>query len=92
MLFRRRERETFPYEYPNHLRDFAAELPKAPGVYQFHGDLQSVPLYIGKSVNIRKLSRRLRREGARSGARRSASCCAANDRSREVAIRWRGRG
>lgn len=53
MLFRRQEREEFPYEYPSHLRDMAAELPKAPGVYQFHGDAQSVPLYIGKSVDLR---------------------------------------
>lgn len=53
MLFRRQEREKFPYEYPTHLRDVAAELPKAPGVYQFHGEGQSVPLYIGKSVDLR---------------------------------------
>ena len=53
MLFRRQEREKFPYEYPTHLREMVAALPKAPGVYQFHGDGQSVPLYIGKSVDIR---------------------------------------
>lgn len=53
MLFRRQEREKFPYEYPIHLRELAAELPKAPGVYQFHGEEQSVPLYIGKSVDLR---------------------------------------
>jgi len=53
MLFRRQEREKFPYEYPSHLREMVAGLPKAPGVYQFHGDGQSVPLYIGKSVDIR---------------------------------------
>ena len=53
MLFRRQEREKFPYEYPSHLRELVAGLPKAPGVYQFHGDIQSVPLYIGKSVDIR---------------------------------------
>jgi len=53
MLFRRQEREKFPYEYPSHLRELAAELPKAPGVYQFHGEGQSVPLYIGKSVDLR---------------------------------------
>lgn len=53
MLFRRQEREKFPYEYPSHLRELVSGLPKAPGVYQFHGDGQSVPLYIGKSVDIR---------------------------------------
>ena len=53
MLFRRQEREKFPYEYPSHLRELAAELPKAPGVYQFHGEEQSVPLYIGKSIDLR---------------------------------------
>ena len=53
MLFRSQEREKFPYAYPTHLRDMVAGLPKAPGVYQFHGDGRSVPLYIGKSVDIR---------------------------------------
>ncbi|STT86001.1 excinuclease cho (excinuclease ABC alternative C subunit) [Klebsiella pneumoniae] len=28
-------------------------LPKLPGVYQFHGDSDTMPLYIGKSVNLR---------------------------------------
>ncbi len=28
-------------------------LPAAPGVYIFHGDSESLPLYIGKSVNLR---------------------------------------
>lgn len=32
--------------------DSLAALPRAPGVYTFHGD-GSLPLYIGKSVNIR---------------------------------------
>jgi excinuclease Cho len=28
-------------------------LPKQPGVYIFHGESDTLPLYIGKSVNIR---------------------------------------
>lgn len=53
MLFRSQERERFPYEYPTHLQSQIEALPRAAGVYYFHGDAQSVPLYIGKSVNIR---------------------------------------
>ncbi|XBS70680.1 excinuclease Cho [Acerihabitans sp. KWT182] len=41
------------YQYPEHLRSFIAGLPAAPGVYVFHGDSDVMPLYIGKSVNIR---------------------------------------
>lgn len=41
------------YEYPEHLRPWLEALPKLPGVYQFHGDSETLPLYIGKSVNIR---------------------------------------
>ena len=41
------------YEYPEHLRPFLRELPAAPGVYLFHSDSDTMPLYIGKSVNIR---------------------------------------
>ncbi|MFI8418063.1 excinuclease Cho [Serratia sp. NPDC078593] len=41
------------YQYPEHLRDYLAILPKAPGVYVFHGNGDRMPLYIGKSVNIR---------------------------------------
>ena len=41
------------YEYPEHLRACLAPLPKGPGVYVFHGQSESLPLYIGKSVNIR---------------------------------------
>lgn len=29
------------------------ELPRAPGVYIFHGQADDLPLYIGKSVNVR---------------------------------------
>ena len=31
----------------------AAELPSGPGVYIFHGEEGALPLYIGKSVNLR---------------------------------------
>ncbi len=41
------------YEYPQHLRAFIDELPQAPGVYTFHGQDGDLPLYIGKSVNLR---------------------------------------
>lgn len=41
------------YEYPEHLRPFLRELPAVPGVYLFHSDSDTMPLYIGKSVNIR---------------------------------------
>lgn len=41
------------YEYPEHLRPWLGALPKLPGVYQFHGESETLPLYIGKSVNIR---------------------------------------
>ena len=44
---------TLGYEYPTHLRDGIAELPSSPGVYIFHGASGDLPLYIGKSVNIR---------------------------------------
>ena len=38
-----------PYE---HLRELAHKLPQAPGVYFFYGS-GALPLYIGKSINIR---------------------------------------
>lgn len=41
------------FAYPQHLRDAMNDLPAAPGVYIFHGDSEMLPLYIGKSVNIR---------------------------------------
>ncbi len=41
------------YHYPEHLRPWLADLPALPGVYVFHGDSATLPLYIGKSVNIR---------------------------------------
>lgn len=53
MHFLAREPERFPYQYPDHLRPYLEQLPRAAGVYYFHGDNPTVPLYIGKSVNIR---------------------------------------
>jgi excinuclease Cho len=41
------------YQYPEHLREIAESIPAAPGVYIFHGDDEQLPLYIGKSVNLR---------------------------------------
>lgn len=41
------------YEYPEHLRPWLEAMPKQPGVYIFHGDSEAMPLYIGKSINIR---------------------------------------
>ena len=41
------------YEYPEHLRPWLEALPRQPGVYLFHGESDTLPLYIGKSVNIR---------------------------------------
>ncbi|QKJ86989.1 excinuclease Cho [Paramixta manurensis] len=41
------------YRYPEHLRPFLSDLPALPGVYIFHGESDVMPLYIGKSVNLR---------------------------------------
>lgn len=41
------------YAYPEHLRYCLETLPRLPGVYIFHGESETLPLYIGKSVNIR---------------------------------------
>ncbi len=41
------------YQYPEHLRPWLGALPTLPGVYIFHGESEHLPLYIGKSVNIR---------------------------------------
>jgi excinuclease Cho len=35
------------------LRAMATDLPTAPGVYVFHGEDGDLPLYIGKSINLR---------------------------------------
>lgn len=40
-------------DHAAHLREQVAALPTAPGVYVFHGDAEHMPLYIGKSVNLR---------------------------------------
>ena len=41
------------YEYPEHLRAAISDMPAAPGVYIFHGEEGDLPLYIGKSINLR---------------------------------------
>ena len=41
------------YEYPTHLKSALDDLPASPGVYIFHGHEGELPLYIGKSVNLR---------------------------------------
>jgi excinuclease Cho len=41
------------FAVPQLLRPMADALPAAPGVYIFHGDDAALPLYIGKSVNLR---------------------------------------
>ena len=41
------------YQYPEHLRQWLEGLPNQPGVYVFHGESDNLPLYIGKSVNLR---------------------------------------
>ena len=53
----RRRREDFEdsrtYAYPQHLRDAIEDAPTGAGVYVFHGQEGDLPLYIGKSVNLR---------------------------------------
>lgn len=49
----RRASDVFEYVYPEHLRDCVEALPKTAGVYIFHGKEGLLPLYIGKSVNVR---------------------------------------
>ena len=57
MQLPRRRREDFEesrvYEYPQHLRAAIEDAPTGAGVYVFHGETGDLPLYIGKSVNIR---------------------------------------
>lgn len=57
MQLPRRRRADFEagreFQYPEHLRQQAAGAPAAPGVYTFHGQPGDLPLYIGKSVNLR---------------------------------------
>ena len=56
-LHRRRHPDFTPqadFQYPEHLRAGLGDLPASPGVYVFHGDDAKMPLYIGKSVNLRQ--------------------------------------
>ena len=57
MQLPRRRRKDFEesrvYEYPQHLRAAIEDAPTGAGVYVFHGESGDLPLYIGKSVNIR---------------------------------------
>ncbi|MEN2388576.1 excinuclease Cho [Comamonas sp. A7-5] len=41
------------YEYPEHLLASLEGVPAAPGVYIFHAAEGELPLYIGKSINLR---------------------------------------
>lgn len=45
--------EPADHVYPEHLRDSLEGLPASPGIYVFHGEAGDLPLYIGKSVNLR---------------------------------------
>lgn len=45
--------ETCMYEYPEHLLEWLEGVPSAPGVYIFHAAEGELPLYIGKSINLR---------------------------------------
>ncbi len=53
----RRRRDDFEdgrvYAYPQHLREAIEDAPTGAGVYVFHGEAGDLPLYIGKSVNVR---------------------------------------
>jgi excinuclease Cho len=49
----RLRRRALPWTDPVHLRPALQDLPSAPGVYVFHGEEGGLPLYIGKSVDIR---------------------------------------
>lgn len=39
---------------PSHLETDIQSIPNVPGVYLFYEDLTSIPLYIGKSISLRK--------------------------------------
>jgi excinuclease Cho len=58
MQLPRRRRQDFnsgaEFQYPEHLKAGLGDLPSSPGVYVFHGDDPALPLYIGKSVNLRQ--------------------------------------
>jgi excinuclease Cho len=49
----RRASDALQYSYPDHLTECVSALPRAPGVYTFHGRADLLPLYIGKSINVR---------------------------------------
>lgn len=49
----RRSARAAGYVFPEHLREQAQALPGHPGVYTFHGREGGLPLYIGKSINLR---------------------------------------
>ncbi len=49
----RRRARTAAYRYPQALRAAVEGLPTGAGVYIFHGEDERLPLYIGKSVNLR---------------------------------------
>lgn len=57
MQLPRRRRADFEhsasFEDPQHLRAAMEGVPNAAGVYTFHGEASDLPLYIGKSVNLR---------------------------------------
>ena len=44
---------SLPTEHLQHLRQLIEDTPSAAGVYIFHGEAERLPLYIGKSVNLR---------------------------------------
>jgi excinuclease Cho len=50
---RRNVEDPTDFEDPQHLRADVAQAPSAAGVYVFHGEQADLPLYIGKSVNLR---------------------------------------
>lgn len=65
------------YRYPDHLAGDVAALPLTCGVYLFHGDNDAHPLYIGKSINIRRRVQshlRNQREARLLAATRHISC------------------
>ena len=41
------------YAYPEHLRASLQDMPSSAGVYTFHAADDRLPLYIGKSINLR---------------------------------------
>lgn len=73
----RRSSHASEYLYPDHLREVAAALPRLPGVYTFHGVEGGLPLYIGKSINVRTRVMdhlRTREEASLLRQSRSISC------------------